>query len=159
MATIRHAGPNDASAIAALWNPVIRDTVATFNSVEKSPEEIAALIAAGPGTFWLAEDEALLGFARFAQFRAGAGYVHSFEHTIVLAPHAQGKGLGRLLMARLCEAARAAGGHVLVAGISGENAAGLAFHAAMGFDAVGRLPEVGRKFGRWFDLVLMQRRL
>jgi phosphinothricin acetyltransferase len=73
MAVIRHAGAADASAIAALGNPVIRESVATFNSVEKSPKDVAAMVAASPGAFGLNEEAELLGFARFAKFRAGSG--------------------------------------------------------------------------------------
>jgi phosphinothricin acetyltransferase len=62
-------------------------------------------------------------------------------------------------MARLQEVARAADVHVLVAGVSGENLVAIAFHRAIGFAEVARMPEVGRKFGRWMDLVLLQKAL
>ena len=159
MVTIRHAAEGDASAIAALWNHVIRDTAITFTTAERTEAEVAALIAERPAFLLAEEDRGFLGFATFAQFRAGPGYAHTMEHTILLAPGARGRGVGGRLMAALAEAARAAGAHMLVAGISGENAPALAFHAAQGFELTGRLPEVGRKFGRWHDLVLMQKRL
>ncbi len=158
MATIRHATEKDASAITALWNHVIRDTVITFTPVEKTEPEVAELIATRPA-FLVAEDAGFLGFATFAQFRAGPGYAHTMEHTILLGPAARGRGVGTRLMAALCDAARAKGAHMLIAGISGENPAAVAFHLARGFSITGRLPEVGRKFGRWHELVLMQKRL
>jgi L-amino acid N-acyltransferase len=163
MATIRHAEPGDASAIAAIWNPVIRDSVATFNSVERTAEEIAAMIedTRAQGHAWLVAEEGggLLGFATFFPFRKGVGYARTMEHTIILAPSAAGRGIGRELMETLAAEARDRGVHSLIAGISGENAAGIDFHARLGFTEVGRLPEVGWKFGRWFDLVLMQKML
>jgi len=62
-------------------------------------------------------------------------------------------------MDRLCAHAAAAGKHMIYAGVSGENAAGIAFHTAIGFETMAVLPESGRKFDRWIDLVLMQKRL
>lgn len=163
MATIRHAEPGDASAIAAIWNPVIRDTLVTFNSAERSIEEVAAMIAdtRAQGHAWLVAVEGadLLGFASFSQFRKGVGYARTMEHSLILAPAARGRGIGRWLMEALAEEARARGVHSLIAGVSAENAAGIAFHARIGFTEVGRLPEVGWKFGGWLDLVLMQKRL
>jgi len=158
---IRTARAADAAAIAHFWNPMIRDSVVTFNSAEKSPEEIAASIAAtaarGHGFLVAEEAGAVLGFASYGQFRGSVGYRHSFEHTVILAPEARGRGVGRALMAALAEHARAARGHSLIAGVSGENAPGIAFHRAIGFTEVARIPEVGRKFERWMDLVLLQK--
>lgn len=158
MVTIRHAVRADASAIGALWNEVIRDTAITFNPAEKSLAEVEAEIAARP-VFLIAEEAGFLGFATFAQFRGGLGYAHTMEHTIHLGPAARGRGVGRALMAALAGEARATGAHMLVAAVSGENTRAIAFHAALGFELTGRMPEVGRKFGRWHDLVLMQKRL
>lgn len=156
---IRPATPEDARSIAAIWNPVIRDTTITFNPVQKTEAEIARMIL-GDGSFILWDESGqILGFARYFQFRGGLGYLHSIEHTILLHPAARGRGIGRALMAALCAHAAAAGKHMLYAGVSGENAAGIAFHKALGFETVAVLPESGRKFDRWIDLVLMQKRL
>lgn len=158
---IRPATTADAAAIAAFWNPVIRDTAATFNPVEKSPDDIARMIAerqaAGHG-FLVAElDGQVAGFASYAQFRGGVGYARTMEHTVILSPAAQGRGVGRALMAALEDHARGAGVHSLIAGVSAENPAGRAFHAAIGYAVIATLPEVGYKFGRWMDLTLMQK--
>ncbi len=160
---IRSATHADIPAIVEIWNPFIRDTLVTFTDLEKTPEAVAALLAerraAGHAVLVAEEGGEVLGFASFGQFRGGPGYRHSFEHTILIAPNARGHGLGRALLAALEEAARAAGGHVLFAGVSAANREGIAFHAALGYREVARLTEVGRKFGRWLDLVLMEKRL
>ena len=155
--SVRPATVADAPAIAAIWNRAIRETTITFNPDEKTVEEVAALVAerclvwdAGRG---------VTGFARYFQFRGGAGYRFTAEHTVMLADAARGQGAGRALMEALCEHARAGGMHSLFAGCSAENPGAVAFHAAMGFREVATLPEVGFKFGRWIDLVLMQKRL
>ncbi|MEL6533168.1 MAG: N-acetyltransferase family protein [Pseudomonadota bacterium] len=155
-AQIRRASAGDAMAISTIWNEIIRDTIATFTSAEKAPAVLASLMQDQP--FWVAEDAGrVLGFATYAQFRGGPGYAHTMEHTVHLAPQSQRQGVGRALMAHLEEAARTDGVHSLMAGISGENSAGLAFHRALGYLEAARLPQVGYKFGRWHDLVLMQK--
>ena len=157
---LRQGVSGDAAAIARIWNREIREGVSTFNSAEKPLEEVAGLIAARPEAWVVAEVQGVVaGFATWAQFRGGVGYRHSFEHTVHLDTVARGQGVGRALMAAVEEGARRGGAHVLVAGISGENADAIAFHEAMGFQLVGRMPEVGRKFDRWMDLVLMQKML
>lgn len=155
---IRQANTADTGAICAIWNGIVRDTDITFTTVEKSDAEIAADIAAR-GTAWLVAEEGdqVIGFATYGPFRGGPGYAHTMEHSIHLAPAARGLGAGRALMERLEQVARAEGVHVLVAGISGTNPGAVAFHARLGFEEVGRMPQVGRKGGEWLDLLLMQK--
>jgi len=161
---IRAARETDATAICAVWNPIIRDTAITFNSVEKTATEIAGTIAQkrqdGHG-FWVAQaaDGQLDGFATYGQFRGGAGYARTVEHTVILGAPARGRGTGRALLETLEDHARRSGAHQILAGISGENPGGIAFHAAMGYRPVVVLPEVGWKFGRFMDLHLMVKRL
>jgi len=156
---VRTATHEDAGAICAIWTPQILDTVVTFNSEPYSGEQVAQMIAARPCFLVIEVNGTVLGFASYSQFRGGIGYAHTMEHTIILAPEASGQGAGRALMQVLMDHARAADTHVLVAGVCAENAAGVAFHSALGFEQVAVLPEVGRKFDRWMDLVLMQKRL
>ncbi|MFD0857690.1 GNAT family N-acetyltransferase [Roseovarius aquimarinus] len=158
---VRAAAPGDIGRLMAFWNPQIRETSMTFTTVEKTEAMLAADMAAcaEEGRAFLVAEEAgdVIGLATWFQFRKGPGYAHSAEHTVVLAPEAQGRGAGRALMAALEDHARGRGIHVMVAGVTGENARGIAFHRALGYVETGRLPQVGRKFGRWMDLVLMQK--
>ena len=150
---IRPAAPEDAPRVAAIWNKVIRETTAIFASTTRSEEEIATL--AREDFFVHEGDGALLGFVRSFPFRAGNGYAFTVEQTIMVADGAQGKGVGRGLMDHLTAHVRARGKHSLWGVVTAENEAGLAFHRACGFREHGRLPEVGFKFGRWHDAVLM----
>lgn len=154
---IRPATPADAEAIAAIWNALIRETTHTFTTVEKDPADIAAQIARGT-PWWVAEVAgAVTGHATYGQFRGGPGYARAMEHSVHLAAPAWGKGLGRGLMTALEDHARAAGAHTMIAGVSGENLPGQSFHAAIGYKECGRVREAGFKWGRWLDLVLMQK--
>jgi L-amino acid N-acyltransferase YncA len=78
------------------------------------------------------------------------------EHSVYVRPSHQGRGIGRALLVAVIEAARADGVHALIGGLSADNEVSLALHRSLGFVEVGRLPEVGRKFDRWLDLVLLQ---
>ncbi|MDJ0825533.1 MAG: GNAT family N-acetyltransferase [Rhodobacter sp.] len=160
---LRPAIAADAEAVAAIWNPVIRDTEVTFNSVEKTPDDLSRLFAeksAAGHVFLVAEEDGqILGFATYGQFRGGVGYRRTMEHTVVLAPGAHGRGVGRALMTAVEDHARAGGAHTMFAGVSSGNPAGIAFHAALGYVEVAVLREVGWKYGKWFDLHLMQKRL
>lgn len=154
---IRAALPSDADQIAAIWNHAIRETTITFNPVEKTKDEVAELIAQD----CLVWDDGrhIMGFARYFPFRGGEGYRFTVEHTIMLHRQSHGQGGGRRLMEALCIHAKTAGKHTMFAGCSAENPGAVAFHARLGFQEVATLREVGFKFGRWIDLVLMQKTL
>ena len=157
---IRPARHSDSAAIAGIWNLVIRDSVFTFDSVEKTGEEIGRLISEKAGCghpFLVVEEAGIVGFATYGQFRPGAGYMQSMETTIHLLPEVRGRGIGRKLIGELEQCARRRGVHCLIAGISGENLDAISFHEAIGYTHAGRIPRVGLKFGRRFDLVLMQK--
>ena len=116
--------------------------------------------AAGDGVYVADADGVVVGFASYGAFRNNElwpGYRFTVENTVHVADGWQGQGVGRSLMERLIAHATAAGMHVMAAAVDAENVGSVAFHESLGFAEVGRLPEVGRKFDRWLDLVLLQR--
>ncbi|WP_299960006.1 GNAT family N-acetyltransferase [uncultured Roseobacter sp.] len=155
---LRPAVAADAGAIAALWNPMIRDTLSTFTTVEKTPEDIRAMIAARKDAFLVArERDGCVGFVTFGPFRAGPGYAATVEHTVIVSDSAQARGTGRALLSAAEDAARQQGHHVMIAGISHTNEGAQRFHRRLGYTEVARMPQVGRKADQWLDLVLMQK--
>ena len=152
---------DDADAIVAIWNPIIRDTTVTFNSVEKSPTDVTAMIdarhVAGQAFLVARQGDDLLGFATYGAFRSGSGYANTVEHTVVLSDQARGKGVGRALLEALESHARTNGIHSMIASVAEENTTAIAFHKALGFEQVAHIPEAGRKFGRWLDVVFLQK--
>ncbi len=158
---IRPAKAADAPALARLLNHWILHTSVTFNPTPKTEADILAMIAdkaAAGHAFLVAEkDGQVIGQASYGQFRGGQGYATCMEHSISLLADTHGKGLGRSLLTAVEDHARAHGAHQMIAGISGENADGRAFHARIGYAHIATIPEAGFKFGRYIDLVLMQK--
>jgi len=156
---IRAAVPKDAAQIVEIWNQMIRDTLATFTTEEKSTQVVADLIAERNTAFWVAQADGVEGFVTYGPFRSGPGYGATVEHSIILRPDAQGKGTGRALMAHAITQAHEQNHHIMVAAISSANPTAVAFHAALGFTQTGQMSQVGRKAGQWLDLILMQKTL
>ncbi|NDW52837.1 GNAT family N-acetyltransferase [Aliiroseovarius sp. PrR006] len=154
---VRAATVVDAHAIQELWNLAICETLITFNSVPKTLLDVENAIESAKCILVAEEGDEIIGYASFDQFRAGVGYAHTAEHSIMLAPKARGHGAGRILMERIEAEARAQGFHSMIAGVSGSNPMGEPFHAALGYVTVGVIPQAGRKHDRWHDLVLMQK--
>jgi L-amino acid N-acyltransferase YncA len=99
------------------------------------------------------------GWSSFSDFRDTSkrpGYRFTVENTVHVRQDMWRQGLGRALMFALIDAARRLGKHVMVAAVGGENLTSIAFHERIGFVEVARMPELGAKFGRWHDLVLLQ---
>lgn len=154
---VRDAAPGDLPAIVAIYNREIETGVATFDlapyAVEDRRDWFAQFGAEHPLLVCEAPEAParVAGFAYYLPYRAKAGYARTKETTIYVDPDFRRRGVGRALYGELFRRARAAGVHVLVAVLGGENRASEALHLACGFAFVGRYPEVGYKFGGWVN--------
>jgi L-amino acid N-acyltransferase len=161
--TLREAQPADLPAILAIYNHAILHSTALWMDhlvdlanreawfTERKAGGFPVLVASDGGN--------VLGYGSFAQFRAFDGYKHTIEHSIYIAEGARGKGLGRMMLAALIEAAQAMGKREMVGAITASNEASVRLHCAFGFEKVGFLPGMGYKFGVYHDLLFMQKRL
>lgn len=161
---VRAATAADLPDIRRLFNTLIPTTTVAWRDHPADPGEMRVWFgdqqAAGHPVLVAEVDGVVTGYTCWSTFRGGErfpGYRHTAELTIHVDSAHHGLGIGRALLSGLIDEGRRHGIHALVAGIDGDNTASVAFHRAMGFREVGRLPEVGRKFDRWLDLVLMQR--
>lgn len=161
--TIRAATPQDAAAIAAIYNPYIAETTISFEEEPVSMEEMRARIAAvqDGGLPWLVleRDGEIAGYAYATKWRVRHAYRFSVETSVYLAASHAGKGAGTVLYTALLEHLRAAGCHLAIGGIAQPNAASVALHEKMGYRKVAHFGEVGFKFGRWIDVGYWERRL
>jgi phosphinothricin acetyltransferase len=165
--TIRDAVVADMPALRAIYNDLVPTTTVAWTEVPETLRQrqawfrrqqrdgfpvLVAALDGGAGE--------VIGFAAYGSFRGAGrwpGYRLTVEHTIHVREDHWGGGTGRRLLEALVERARAAGLHVMVGAVDGANDASLRFHERLGFTEVARMPEVGTKFGRWLDLVLVQR--
>ena len=161
--TIRPATPQDAAAIAAIYNPYIAETTISFEEEPVGMEEMRGRIAAvqDGGLPWLVleRDGEIAGYAYATKWRVRHAYRFSVETSVYLAPRHAGKGAGTALYTALLEILREAGCHLAIGGIAQPNAASVALHEKMGYRKVAHFGEVGFKFGRWIDVAYWERRL
>jgi phosphinothricin acetyltransferase len=153
----------DMPEILAIYNEVIRNSTAVYSEVEFTAERGDAWFDAKAAQRWpflVARDASgIVGFGTLGDFRAWPCYQFSVEHSVHVRVDRRGVGIGRALVEELIARAAALGKHVMVAGIDADNAVSIGLHERLGFSVVGRLHEVGFKFGRWLDLVFMERRV
>jgi L-amino acid N-acyltransferase YncA len=156
---IRLAAADDAEAIRAIRNDVIKHSTAMWTTRLLTPPD---------GQAWLEENLArrsayvaeasgnVVGFANWAPWRPKDGYRHTVEDSVYLVAGHQRRGVGAELLRTLIAGATKSGAHVMMASIEATNAASVALHARQGFEVVGTAREVGHKFGRWLDLTMMR---
>lgn len=162
MIQVRRATRDDLPAILDIYNEAVLNTTASYDYEPRTLEH---------RTMWF-EDHERNDYAMFVAVEAGGrvvgwsalnryhdrvGYRFTTENSVYVAADQRGKGVGKLLLAPLIEAARARGLHAIIAAIDAANEPSLRLHAAFGFEKVGHFKQTGFKFGRWLDVVYLER--
>ena len=163
MMEIRDATAGDMGDVLAIYNDAVLNTTAVYDYAPRSlavqQEWFATKAAQGWPVLVAAEGERVVGFCSYGPFRAWPAYHRTVECSIYVAPDRRGRGIGKRLLPALLERAQASTFHAIVAGIDATNDASLRLHARLGFEKVAHFREVGWKFERWLDVVIMQRAL
>jgi phosphinothricin acetyltransferase len=158
---IRDATAADVAAITRIYNDAVVNTAAIWNDrtvdetnraawlAQRDSERYPVLVAAD-------DQDEVLGYASFGDWRMWDGYRHTVEHSVYVRDDQRGAGIGRALVLVLIDRAYELGKHVMVAGIEAGNHGSIRLHAKLGFEHAGTLREVGTKFGKWLDLTFMQ---
>lgn len=155
---VRLARLDDAEAIRAIYNVEIGG-VATFDLVERSVEDQQRWLVAHSGAHpavVAVEGDVVVGFGSLSPFRDRPAYAPTVEDSVYVERSWQGRGVGKALLKELLRLASVHGFHSVIARIVGDNEPSIRLHRSCGFDLVGTEREVGRKLGRWLDVVEMQ---
>ncbi|MCU1427233.1 MAG: sortase-like acyltransferase [Actinomycetia bacterium] len=156
---IRRVEPVDAEAIRRIYNLEVAESTVTFDLVARTLAEQLAWIDAHAGShpaIVALDDGEVVGFASVSPYRSRPAYATTVEDSVYVRRDRQGSGIGKALLTELMDLTRDHGFHSIVGRIVGGHAASIALHGKCGFAPVGVEREVGRKFGRWLDVVLMQ---
>jgi len=156
---IRYATPADAPAIAAIYNHEVENETSTFDLVPRTVADQVAWQGARSGAFgvFVAESEGeVVGFGALSPYKERPAYSTTVEDSVYVRRDQAGKGIGRAILNHLLETAADGGFHAVMARITTLSEASIALHQALGFSLVGVEREVGRKFGKWLDVALMQ---
>lgn len=159
--TIVAASPALAPGVADIYNRAIETSTATFDMTPRTLEEqlewVAEHSGAHPAIVAVSADGTVAGFASLSPYRPRPAYSTTVENSVYVAEEFQRRGLGRMLLNETLVLAAAHGFHAVIARIAGGNEGSVALHEACGFEMIGTEREVGRKFGRWLDVVCMQK--
>ncbi|MDQ0942775.1 phosphinothricin acetyltransferase [Streptomyces sp. V1I1] len=163
---VRAGTEADLDALTELYNHYIRETAVTFDTTVFTPEQRRSWLHShpedGPHRLLVARDvrsALILGYATSSPFRPKPAYSTSVEVSVYCAPDAAGRGIGTLLYKALFEALDGEDLHRAYAGIAQPNEASARLHARFGFRHVGTYREVGRKFGRYWDVAWYEKDL
>ena len=157
--SVRRAVPEDAGAIADIYNDAVEHTTATLDLVPRTVAQQRAWIEERNGAFTAVVAElagAVVGFASLSPYKERAAYRGTVEDSVYVERDHRGRGIGPLLLNAVLDHAEAAGFHVVIARIEAEGAASRRLHEGCGFSLVGVEREVGRKFNRWLDVAVYQ---
>ncbi len=162
MDTIREATAADIPAITTVYNQAVVGSTATFDTeprtVEDRMEWLVEHDELHPVTV-LERDGEVVGWASLSPVDDRKAWDHTVEISTYVDDGSHGTGVGKMLGEEIIERARALGHHVVVSRICGENEASLHLARKLGFETVGTMHEVGRKFERWLDVVILEKRL
>jgi L-amino acid N-acyltransferase len=157
---IRDAVHGDLPAIRDIYNDAVLHTTAIWNEQPVDLGNRQAWFSARQAQSYpilvAIDDDQVVGYASFGDWRPFEGFRHTVEHSVYVRSDQRGKGLGPRLMEALIERAKTCDKHVMVAAIESGNQASIRLHERLGFITTGQMPQVGIKFGRWLDLTFMQ---
>jgi len=157
---IRPAQISDLPAILAIYNDAVLHTTATYDNEPSTLEQRAQWYGErtrqGFPVLAAEHDGPVIGFGTYGTYKPRHGYRYTAEHSVYVAPEWRGQGVGRALLAELIQAARRQGLHALIGTIDAANTASIGLHSSLGFVQAAHLHEVGHKFGRWLDIVLLE---
>ncbi|MEU0049349.1 N-acetyltransferase family protein [Streptomyces sp. NPDC006309] len=163
---VRAGIERDLESLTEIYNYYVRETAITFDTVALTPEERRPWLLSHPedGPHRLlvataADSERILGYATSGPHRPKPAYVTSVETSVYVAPESGRRGIGTQLYRALFEALAAQDVHRAYAGIAQPNEASVRLHERFGFRRVGIFQEVGRKFGRYWDVAWYEKRL
>ncbi len=172
---IRLANLDDSEAIRTIYNKEVSNSTATLDLVPRTTEAQRAWMIERTGAYPVvvaidgpvatngmsAEPDSdkgeVVGFGSLSPYRERPGYSTSVEISVYVRQDQRGKGVGKLIVNKLVDLAGAHGFHTVLARIGGSNVASIKLHTACGFENVGVEREVGRKFGKWIDVTILQR--
>ena len=158
---IRDCCRDDLPGLLAIYNDVVATSTAIYSESPSTLEDRRAWWEARVNQHYpvlVASDESgVIGFSSFGDFRTWPGYRFSVEHSVHVRADRRGQGIGSKLVSALFPIASSRGKHVMIAGIDADNSASIRMHERLGFVQVAHFREVGFKFGRWLDLVFLQR--
>ena len=160
MLTIRKAAMEDLAAITEIYNEAILKTVATFDTEPKTVEQQKSWFEShgSKHPILVAEqDSTIVGWASLSKWSDRCAYSDTAELSVYVKEELRGRGIGKKLMREILDQGQKVGLHTVVARIAESNEVSVRLHEAFGFEHVGTMKEVGRKFGKLLDVHIMQK--